>query len=261
MRQSDDAPRHSQEHSRPLFWACLGILALHLYGAVHPNAFNWGFHQTGFFSTEIRFTILGLMALALSRRWQSFLLRWAHRISNSQLSFSPPAFSSLFLLGASGLLLWQFREQAYFLGDGNLIVRTLPHITVPEEVVIAYRNEPFVGWIIWRLYQLLVSLNFNAAAERAFQYLSILSGIGTLALLPNFLKRLTASKEDQLLFGLFIYVSGTAQLFSATSNCMLQPSSLSFSTSGSLSNTSTTQQILPTHRSPMLCSLPVTSVC
>ncbi len=213
MRQSDDAPRYSQEHSRPLFWACLGFLALHLSGAVHPNAFNWGFHQTGFFSTEIRFTILGLMALALSRRWQSLLLRWVHRISNSQLSFSPPAFSSLFLLGASGLLMWQFREQAYFLGDGNLIVRTLPHITVSEEVVVAYRNEPFVGWIIWRLYQLLVSLNFNAAAERAFQYLSILSGLGTLALLPNFLKRLTASKEDQLLFGLFIFVSGTAQLF------------------------------------------------
>jgi Tfp pilus assembly protein PilF len=213
MKQSTDQPTRSPDLSRTLFWACLGILALHLYGAVHPNALNWGFHQTGFFSTEIRITILALMALALSTRWQALLLRLVQRISNTQLSFSPPALSSLFLLGASGLVLWQFREQTYFLGDGNLIVRTLPNISMPEEVVVAYRNEPFVGWIIWRLYQLLGSLNVASAAERSFQYLSILSGVGTLALLPNFMKRLTASKEDRLLFGLFIFVSGTAQLF------------------------------------------------
>lgn len=199
--------------SRFIAWACAFVVGVHLLGALLPNAFTWGFHHLGFFPLVAQLAFLALMAFSASARGRSLLYQLAQRLAQSGLSVKLPSLSAFVVLALCGALFWFLRERLYFLGDGFLVVRTLPNISELREVVIAYRNEPFVGWVVWKTYHLLTWLGVDSSAERTFQYLSIVFGLGTLALLPAFAKQLSPSKLDQLLLGLFIIGSGFIQLF------------------------------------------------
>lgn len=206
-------PQAVDSFSRFIFWTCAIVVGLHAVGAFFPNALTWGFHHLGFFPLEAQLALLALMAFSASAKGQSLLSRTAQWIAQSRLSLKLPSLSALVVLALCGGLFWLLRERLYFLGDGFLVVRTLPNISQLNEVVIAYRNEPFVGWIVWKTYHLLTWLKVESSAERTFQYLSVLFGVGTVAIFPLFLKQLSSSKIDQLLIGLVVIGSGFIQLF------------------------------------------------
>ncbi len=207
IKSTDDTPR------RILYWMCGVIVLLHLYGAIVSDAATWGFHHFGFLPTVWSVVAFFLMLFFLSSKGQSFIARALQFISNRPISLrlsSPSLYIVLVLLGA---LFWFARERLYFLGDGYLIVRTLPNVVKLEDVVIAFRNEPFTGLLIWRFFHLLTYLQVPSAAERSFQLVSILFGLGSVAVVLRLVQILASEKVERLMMALFILGSATTQIF------------------------------------------------
>ncbi|MGH2567280.1 MAG: hypothetical protein ACRDGA_03000, partial [Bacteroidota bacterium] len=208
-------PMYSGEKQlqRFLFWSCVVVIVLHAYGSFFPVATTWGFHHLGFFPQAVSLVALLLMVFCLTKAGQAFIVTILERISTitSRPALSTAMFSLLLVFCAA--LFWFGRERIFFLGDGNLIVRTLPNISVLKEVAIAYRNEPFAGWLVWKLYHLLTLLELPSAAERSFQILSIFFGLASVAALVQLLRQFTNAQFERIAAGLLILGSGTTQLF------------------------------------------------
>ncbi len=198
---------------RSIFWSCLVIIGLHLYGALVPDSTNWGFHFLGFYPPGIQLISTALFLSLMTLRGQNLVLSFFQRLSR----FNPRGVIRFLLvtaaLGATALVFWAARERTFFLGDGNLILRTLPNIIRTEEVVTAFRNEPFAGWIIWRLYHVLAYFGIAQPALFAYQAASMMFGIGTVIIVSIFASLVAQAKLDKVLLGAFILSSGFIQLF------------------------------------------------
>ena len=198
---------------RTFFWSCFVVIGLHLYGALVPDSTNWGFHFLGFYSPGIQLVSTALFCSLMTLKGQNLVLslfQWLSRFNARGLIRS---LLLIAVLGTTVLLFWAARERTFFLGDGNLILRTLPNIVRTEEVVTAFRNEPFAGWIIWRLYLVLAYIGIAQPVLFAFQAASVMFGIGAVIIVSIFGSLVVQTKLDKVLIGSFILSSGFIQLF------------------------------------------------
>ena len=163
----------SSAAQRPFVWFGAALAILYGLGAYSPGSLSWGLHLLGFYQFGVQLAALVLFLFLLSGRGQAVLLGLFEWLSRFTMRGFFPSFVYAVLITSLALLFWYAREQSFFLGDGNLILRTLPNISKLQEVVIAYRNEPFAGWIVWKLYRLMLSAGVAKPAEHAFQAVSI----------------------------------------------------------------------------------------
>jgi Tfp pilus assembly protein PilF len=188
---------------------------LHAYAAAYPGALNWGVHIGAFFDGLLRFLLPLLLALATIPKIQQTALAAVQRTADRASRLferSPVIVTTVVCIGLAALF-WFARQRLYFLGDGFLILRTLTHITDSAEVVVAYRNEPLSGWLVWNLYRLFAWLDVPSAAERAFQFINIALGVGCVLLVAWFARMTGAHRYNRWLAALFILAAGSSQLF------------------------------------------------
>jgi tetratricopeptide (TPR) repeat protein len=206
-------PSAAPSLQRQIFWSCLVVIGLHIYGALAPNSTNWGFHFLGFYPLGIQLIGTALFCALMTLKGQNLVFSLFQRLSR----FNSRGFFSFILilavLGATAQVLWSARERTFFLGDGYLILRTLPNIIQLKEVASAFRNEPFAGWVVWRLYHALVQFGIAQPELLAYQVCSILFGVGTVVMVVRFASLVCKITLDKVLVGAFILSSGFIQLF------------------------------------------------
>ncbi|MGD1046904.1 MAG: hypothetical protein ABR936_16485 [Bacteroidota bacterium] len=118
--------------------------------AFYPAGWNWGFHFLAFYRLEIIIIIPLLMLLFTIPSVQEFLInriffftQWfsrQHRIIRIAIT--------LIALGGFVIVFWIFRARSYFLGDGQLILRSLQNFNSADELDLAYKREPLIGFCI-----------------------------------------------------------------------------------------------------------------
>ncbi|MBI3766402.1 MAG: hypothetical protein HY277_07870, partial [Ignavibacteriales bacterium] len=193
--------------------AVLVVLA-HLYAAFFPSGMNWGFHQLGFFSPIGKVGVPFLMLLFIIPPIQLTILRVIFRMTEllSRYKRSVKVALIFFLLVGSAFAFWVGRERVFFLGDGNMIVRTMPKVNNLDDIPRVFPNEPLAGFILWKGYQLCQSWNLLPSEEFPIQVVNAAFGVGCVFLFVLLVRQISSGVIDQVLVFAFIIAAGGTQL-------------------------------------------------
>jgi Tfp pilus assembly protein PilF len=183
--------------------------------AFYPTGWNWGFHFLAFYRLEIIIIIPLLMVLFTIPATQEFFI--------NKISFFTQWFSqqhrmiriviTLTALGGFVLLFWIFRVRSYFLGDGQIILRSLHNLNSADELVLAYKREPLIGFCIVFLSNFFIVLKRSNSIGDAYIWLSILSGICFMIIAWRFVRYYAADRIEQFLLFIFLLSTGVSQQF------------------------------------------------
>ena len=194
--------------------ACF-IAFLHLWAAFFPSATTWGIHHLSFFPVYVRIVVPLFMLAATIPAVQEAVLCIA-RQSAQYFKACPRRVQRMLFAGfiiGMAVLFWVGRERTFFLGDGSLVLRSLPNVEITRGIPLVFPNEPLAGMIIWNAYRLLSWLNIQPSDELSVRFISMIFGCGSLLLLLFISRRVSTDSFEQFLVYLFILVSGGTQLF------------------------------------------------
>ncbi len=196
--------------------AGIGIVLLYIVGVVNPSWWNWGVHHFGFLPLFVSVPAIVIMVLALLPSVQLVIVSKIKRFSGQ--IFHNGAFSgylfSFVTLAAAGTLFWVGNAKTSLLGDGSMVLRTLPTFPGTEHIPsTAFHNEPLVSFILITIDKFLSSLNFEPSHQLAYQIVALASGVGAIAILMFFSRKLFRETIDRVVFSLFVLASGGSALF------------------------------------------------
>jgi Tfp pilus assembly protein PilF len=196
--------------------SCVFIFALLIFGAaLYPAGWNWGFHFLAFYSIEIVIVIPLFMFLVIIPAVQEYCIakvslfhHWftqQHRLLRVALTAAA--------LGGIVLLFWLFRVRSYFLGDGQLIIRSMQNLASADDLVEGYKREPLIGFCIILLANLFIFLKRSNPTADAYIWLSIVSGICFLIAAWRLVKYFSEDRIEQYLLFILLMTTGISQLF------------------------------------------------
>ncbi len=193
----------------------LALLVFIGLAGTFPSAVNWGAHFWGFLALPLPILLAILMASALLPRVQDHVLAFLQRCVDLFTSPSRLRVALLWavLCAAAGVLFWTFRQRTFFLGDGYLVLRTLPVAAASGDIPASFPTAPLTGSLATALYTVFRA---NGAAEPAlasWQTLSILSGMVAIPVVWNLARLLAADMRERLAVSLLILGSGATMLF------------------------------------------------
>ena len=194
----------------------ISVFALLIFGAAfYPTSWNWGFHLLAFYRLEIIIVIPLLMLLFTIPIFQEFLLnkislytQWfyqQHHILRIVITLSA-------LIGLV-MLFWIFRVRSYFLGDGQILLRSLKNLYSADELLLGYKREPLIGLCIVLLTNFFIVLKQSNPIRDAYTWLSILSGIVFVITVWRLVKYYAEDRIEQYVLFILLISTGASQLF------------------------------------------------
>ncbi len=205
----------SQIKSTILFTiALLLVLALQCGAAFAPSPGNWGFNFLAFYSRPLQIGALFLVLLLLLPNVRERLFAWLeHAVSwfHRQGRTTRRAEALVGIIAASAMF-WIGREQTFFLGDGDLLRKSLPSLKGVTGGIVS-ENEPFSLFLAHSTWHVLGPAGWIASGTEAYQIVSILSGIAFLIAAVVLARALSAQRNDSALILLFLITGGAMQLF------------------------------------------------
>ena len=210
----------------PIVYFFVGtFIALDLWSAYEPSAWNWGFHFLAFYPSEIRVAIPLFMFIILIPQVQFFLIDLLRSIVVKVID-RPQSLRRILEGGAVAGMVFvflHFRVATYFLGDGYLQLRSLK---VPENIdnlnLTGFAREPLVGFFVFQLSRLFYFLESSTPPEDAYLWLSMLSGIAFASVAWKGIGLFIDDETDRPLIFFFLLSSGVSLLFFGyVENCAL----------------------------------------
>jgi hypothetical protein len=191
------------------------FILLILGAALYPTGWNWGFHFLAFYGLEIIILIPFLMLLSAFPAVQDFFI---NKISLFAQWFSRQnryvqIFITITALSGLVLLFWIFRVTSYFLGDGQLILRTLQNLESGDQLIFGYKREPLVSFFIVLLTNFFIFLNRLNPTLDAYTWLSIFSGVIFVIAAWRFVKYYAEDQIEQFMLFILLISTGASQLF------------------------------------------------
>lgn len=192
------------------------VFALLIFGAAfYPAGWNWGFHFLAFYRLEIIVVIPLLMLLVIIPAIQEILIK---RIFSCTQWFSKQhrvirIVITLISLGGLLLLFWIFRVRSYFLGDGQLILRSIQNLDSANDLAFGYKREPLIGFCIVLLTNFFIILKRSNPIEDAYSWLSILSGICFVITAWRLVRHYAEDRIEQYMLFVLLITTGVSQLF------------------------------------------------
>lgn len=193
----------------------LALLVFIGLAGAFPSAVNWGAHFWGFLPLPVPLLLGALMAMALLPAVQD---RFLALLTRAVATFSIQAPSRRRLLwivicAALGLLLWSFRQRTFFLGDGYLVLRTLPVEVASGDLPASFPTAPLTGYLAAALFGLFRVVGAADPALYAWQSLSVFSGIFALPASWWLVRPLAADTRERLALTALVYAGGAMMLF------------------------------------------------
>jgi Flp pilus assembly protein TadD len=201
----------------PIIYFFVGsFIAMDLWSAIEPTAWNWGIHFLAFYGIEVRIAVSLLMLVIMIPSVQYYLIDLIRAIAELEEDRSPVVRWILGVLAVVGIAFAfaHFRTATYFLGDGYLQLRSLK---VPENMenlnLNGFAREPLVGFFVFQLCHLFSFLESITPPEDAYMWLSALSGVGFTIIAWKGIGLFVAEEADRILVLFFLLASGVSILF------------------------------------------------
>ena len=197
------------------------VIGIHIWGALQPSHDNWGVHFFGFYESWIGILALAVILLAAVPMVQSRLITRLdtalHRISRLPLPIVFMIVCSL-LIG----LIYSFPAKLHLLGDGAVLLRSVPLGINSAEISTSFRNQPLMFW----MYRLAMNAHpFEASPNPYTVYYSIdiIALLLFIALVFWSMRQLHVPILEKFLLGcLIVFSAGTQFYFGYVENYVLQ---------------------------------------
>jgi Tfp pilus assembly protein PilF len=128
--------------SKFLLLSCILIILLHAWGAIEPSHENWGFHFFGFYDSWFGFVALAIILAVSIPAIQSVAIRQLDKLLRS-LSRLPLAVVYAIVIGILIGLIYYLPAKFHLLGDGAVLLRSVPLGINSTEISTSFRNQPF----------------------------------------------------------------------------------------------------------------------
>lgn len=201
----------------PIIYFFVGsFIAMDLWSAFEPTAWNWGVHFLAFYSIEVRVIVSLLMLIIMIPSVQFYLIDLIRSAAELEEGRSPVVRWILGIIAVVGMafIFDHFRASTYFLGDGYLQLQSLK---LPENMenlnLTGFAREPFVGFLVFQLCRLFTFLESFTPPEDPYLWLSAISGIVFTIIAWKGIGIFVAEETDRILIFFFLLASGVSILF------------------------------------------------
>jgi Tfp pilus assembly protein PilF len=157
------------------------LTALHIWGAITPSHANWGFHFFGFYPLPVGIAaIIIIVLISLPSVNKAFTGRTDSVIR--KFGKLPTGIAFLLVVGLIYLFVYLFPAKLHLLGDGAVLLRSVPQGIGGDQITLSFRNQPLMFWI----YKTAMALHpFEAApnAHTVYYAINIFAMLAFVALL------------------------------------------------------------------------------
>lgn len=187
------------------------IVALHVWAAIYPSHANWGFHFFGFYSSVIGITALGLIIAAALPSVNKNIVNLIDSIFK-KASRLPGIIIFFAITGLIYIFIYLFPAKLHLLGDGAVLLRSVPQGIGGEQITLSFRNQPLMFWI----YKTAMAIHpFETApnAHTVYYAIDIFALIMFIALLYWSFRHLPIPNFEKVLLGSIILFGAGFQFF------------------------------------------------
>ena len=200
---------------RVIGWTGIALFGFACISGFSPSAVNWGAHFWGFLPRSLVFILAALFILSLLTPTQTFLVNLLGKLAARGRRMSALSRRVLLIAGVLVIagLFWVLRERTYFLGDGYLLLRTLPLAVQTGDVPASFPTAPLIGYLAVQAYRFFQTVGVAEPALAAWQLLSFGAGILALPLAWSLAGLLWDDVRERIPGALLILFGGSAMLF------------------------------------------------
>jgi len=190
----------------------LGILIV--LAGFQPSAVNWGVHFLGFLSPGGTAIVCLLIVAALLPQVQGFILSTIGRCAHTLAAWAPVRRRLLagLLFCMIGVLFWLARQRTFFLGDGYLVIRTLPVLQQTGDIPGSFPTAPLSAMVAWQVMRLLDAFQVEHSAMAAWQSVSMVAGLVSLAAIWKLSGMLWHDAVERVAGSVLLGAAGATQL-------------------------------------------------
>lgn len=187
------------------------LILLHVWAAVHPSHWNWGIHFFGFYNPVVGFIAIIALLLVATPNIQSTLLSIIEQI----LQFISKLSLIIIFVVVTGIVIgvtFLFSAQLHLLGDGAILLRSIPGTIWGNEVIQSFRNQPFMSSIYQSVINFFPS-DYHTRSLDVYVVINIVATILFLALLFWFFQSSQRPVLEKFLLGCFLFFGAGSQFF------------------------------------------------
>jgi hypothetical protein len=182
-----------------------------IWSGLYPTHLNWGIHMFAFYdpAAQILFLLAGLALLF--PQTQSKIVALSESAAKTFSKF--PAFVTGALLCAVLCALWfAFPAKLHLLGDGALLLRSVPGFYDQPGIPESFRNQPLV-WYLYKGSMAALQMFMQPAPYDVYSGIDIASGFLFIGILVWFFKRLERPAPEKILVCALLLFGGGFQFF------------------------------------------------
>lgn len=129
--------------ARFLLLASIVLVGWHVWGALHPVHANWGVHMFGFHGTTWGIFSLLIVAVMAFPKIQNAVLDRVEKLTRF-FAARPMIVGIIGSIAAIAGAAYFFSPRLHLLGDGAILIRSIPRAQWGAELISSFRNQPIV---------------------------------------------------------------------------------------------------------------------
>lgn len=187
------------------------IVILHVLGTIYPGHAWWGFHLFSFYGPVVQIVALLLAILlfvpAFTGAAGNFLERFTGRISKYPL---PVVLAGLAVVVIA--LSTLFSADLHLLGDGAILLRSLPAAEWGQDVISSFRNQPLLSEV-FRLMGNLGFLDIRSNPAGVYEVIDGIAAVLMLLVITWSVRAIDLPPVDRFLLGCLLFFGAGSQFF------------------------------------------------
>ena len=194
-----------------LFAACGLVIALHVLGSMVPSHLTWGVHLFAFYPAGIGWAALIASLALLVPRVRDAAGEGLDALVR-KISVLPGIIINAALIGALVALGFRFAAEMHLLGDGAILMRSIPKSTLGDEVISSFRNQPLLN-VIYKWAMNVDPTGPNTHPQEVYTTINLVAGGLMVLLVSWFMKTLPRPPVERALMGVLLFAGAGAQFF------------------------------------------------
>jgi Tfp pilus assembly protein PilF len=198
--------------SKIIIFVAVIMLLLHIWAAIYPSHYNWGFHFFAFYNFYFSLLFLLLSLLIFLPRVQDRILNYLDFIRKTINNNFPEWFYFALATIALVIVAVLFPARLHLLGDGSLLLREISGIRLGDELPPTFNRQLLAGIVI-KLIKNAFETGKLENPETVFKIIDILSGLLFLTIIFYLMKFIKATSVEKFLAGSFLFFTAGSQFF------------------------------------------------
>lgn len=187
------------------------LIGLYAWATLQPSHGNWGIHSLAFYELPIRIlSLIIALAIILPAGYNGFI-RFIDAGARALRHRNPHVIMGIGI--TASVALWMlFPVQLHLLGDGAILLRSIPRSAVSQGLPDNFRNQPLV-YVVYRGIEALLGVFMNPDAHDVYYAIDLIGGVLFMTLIFWSMKFIQRPAGEKILLGSLLLFGGGYQFF------------------------------------------------